>query len=750
MKYLNRKLFRDIKENWTQFFSVFLMAMLSIVVFIGLQGAWHGLQNSLDGFIKQSSLPNYWIQSSIVTDLDLQKVKSLTKVSRVERGTRLQVKQAGHQLIVDVYQHPMSHSYVVKGSKYNNLSKKGIWLNKEYAQSHHLSVNDNLKLTIGNQSKIFKIKGIVQNPSHIYFTGTQEFIAPNYSNYGYAYISPAALTNYLNYRGPYNVMEIKGNQNKMRRDIERIFSDRLIGFYSRATLPDVSNALDRVGQIRNLSYLFSFIFILLAILAMYTTIQRLIKNQSDIIATFKALGLSNFKVRLHYAGFGLLVGGLGTIAGLLLAPAISWFVLATQQQMFSIPHWQISFTASSILVVASVIVVCVLAAFEAARNATSGLPALFLRGKEESSAHKIWLEHWHLLWSHLSYASKWALRDIFINRTRTLMGIIGVAGGMMLMIAGIGMPQSMNHLVDKAYTHDFTYNKRLVVNNYEQYEKANPQAKQWVQLSQAHFTPDDGYNRLLVVVGQGDNVNTTTTTGKTIKDGGIYVTNGFAKKANLKVGDKLKVKTFAYHGLHKFKIKGIITSETNQGAYITKNTWVKAGGIFNPSTLLIKKHARYNRSDINTIIPIKDQQKNATDFVNNLNSIFILIIAFGILLIIIVLYNLGSLSFVERTRDYATLRVLGTTQKEIRKLTIFENVITTFVGWIIGIPAGIWFLGKYVDTFSTITLEYVRYFDWKTIVISTAVVWLASLSTTLFISHRIKKIDMVSALKSVE
>ncbi|MDF7682202.1 FtsX-like permease family protein [Lactobacillus sp. ESL0679] len=750
MKYLNRKLFRDIKENWTQFFSVFLMAMLSVIVFVGLQGAWHGLQKSLDEFTNQASLPNYWVQSSTITNPDLEKVKSLSKVSNVERGTRFQVKQSGRQLIVDVYQHPMSHFYIVKGNRYDNQSIRGIWINKEYAQNHNLAINDDLRLTINNQSKNFKIKGIVQSPEHIYFTGTQEFIAPNYSNYGYAYISPKALTEYLSYHAPYNIMEIKGNKNNMRRNIERIFSDRLIGFYSRKTLPDVSNALDRVGQIRNLSYLFSFIFILLATLAMYTTIQRLIKNQTDIIATFKALGLSNLKVRLHYASFGLLVGGLGTITGFLFAPAISWFVLVTQQQMFSIPHWKISFTYSSVLVVIGVIVICILAAFEAARNATSGLPALFLRGKEENSAHKILLEHWRLLWSHLSYESKWALRDIFINRVRTLMGIVGVAGGMMLMIAGLGMPQSMHHLVDKAYTHDFTYDRRLIVKDSAKYKKANPHAQQWVQLSQAHFTPDDGYDRTLVVLGTGSEVDTTTTTGNKIKNGGIYVTNGFAKKAHLKVGDKVKIRTFAYNKSHKFKIKGIITSETNQGAYITKKTWTKYGGTFNPSTLLVTKHYKYKKSDINSIISIKDQHKNATDFVENLISIFILIIVFGILLIIIVLYNLGSLSFVERTRDYATLRVLGTTQKEIRKLTIFENIITTFVGWIIGIPAGIWFLGKYVNTFSTINLEYVRYFDWKTILVSTIIVWLASLSTTLFISHRIKRINMVSSLKSVE
>lgn len=750
MKYLNKKLLRDVKNNWAQFFSVFLMALLSIVVFVGLQGAWHGLQDSVDGFINKSTLANYWTQSSSVTDADLKRINSISGVSNVQRGTRFQVKQNEHHVIIDAYEHPISQSYVVKGEKYNNESLNGIWINKEYAQHHHLTINDTLKFSVNKQTVRFKVKGIIQNPTRIYFTGTPEFIAPNYSEYGYAYISPRALKAQLSYQGPYNIVEIKGDHHNMRQETETIFGKRLVSFNSRSTLPDVSNALDRVGQIRNLSYLFSFIFILLAILSMYTTIQRLIKSQYDIIATFKALGFSNLKVGFHYASFGLFVGGLGALTGLIISPAISWFVLKSQQQMYSIPHWNISYTYSAIFVILGVISICILSAFLSARSATKGLPAIFLRGKEESSAHKIFIEHWNWLWTHIPYAGRWAIRDVFINRTRTLMGIIGVAGGMMLMIAGVGMPQSMNHLVDKSYTQDFTYAQRLTVNSYSQYSTEHPKAKQWVQLAPAHFTPDDGYNRLLVIIGPGNSVNSQTTTGKAIKEGGLYVTQGFAKRANIKIGDKLTVKTFGYDQSSRLKVKGIITSETNQGAYITKKTWEKAGGTFAPSTLLVKNNYTYNKNEINSTIKIKDQKNNAYNFVNNLMSIFILIIVFGVLLIVIVLYNLGSLSFVERTRDYATLRVLGTNQNEIRNLTLIENLMTTFVGWIIGIPAGIWFLGQYVSIFSTINLEYTRYFDWKTIVISSIFVWICSLSTTLFISRRVKRIDMVQALKGVE
>lgn len=752
MKYLNRKLWRDVRHNWTQFFSVFLMAFLSILVFVGLQGAWKGLDTSLDHYISDANLANYWAQATNVTDNDLSKLRDLKGISKVSAVTRIQVKQNSHQLIIDSLDHPVTKLHLVKGTAYSN-QRSGVWVNKEYVTNHNLKVGQTISMRYQGQTVRLKIRGIVQSVSRIYFNGTQEYIAPNYSNYGYAYVSPQTLTNEFHYAGGNNLIEIRGNHHQMRKAVEKIFGARLVVYYNRTTLPDVSSALDRVGQIRNLSYLFSFIFILLAILAMFTTIRRLIEDQMGEIATLKALGFQNRQLSLHYASFGLLVGGAGALVGAVFSPVISWFVLSTQQTMFSIPHWQLSYTYSSLAVIALVILICIGAADWAARGSMRGLPAKFLRGETESRVHHIWLERIGG-WRKLSYASRWAIRDVFFNKSRVLMGIIGVAGGMMLMIAGIGMPQSINHLVDKAYGHDFTYSKRLNFNNYQQYQQTNHPNGQWVQLSQAHYSPDDGYDRLLMVISKGnskgDYVQMKTTDGHKVEDGGVYVTQGFADRANLSKGMTLKIKTVGLSDPIKLKIKGTITSETNQGAYVTSKTWQDAGGTFQPTTLLVGKGAKYDKSAISSTITMNSQRQNAERFVNNLMSIFALIIAFAVLLIVIVLYNLGALSFVERSRDYATLSVLGIKRNELRNLTLIENLITTFVGWLIGIPAGIWFLGEYVNTFSTINLVYSPYINWITITVATVFVWICSLSTTLLISRRIRKLDMVEALKGVE
>lgn len=758
MTFLNLKLRRDIFKNWTQFFSVFLMSFLSVLVFVGLQGAWGGLEKSLDNFTKESNLADSWVYSTGFTDEDIEKINAVSGVKKVAEKTRIQVMDTRDNdqekyLSLETYSTSnLSIPFVTEGEALPTDKEDGIWLNKEYAAKNSIAVGDTIDLKLREQKIALQVKGIIQAPDRIYYTGTQEFIAPNYSNYGYGIISKETMQDTFHYKGLPNVIEMTNSKRDLRKDVEGILGTKYIAYYDQETLNEVANALDRVGQIKNLSYMFSFIFILLAILAMYTTIRRLIESQTKEIAVLKALGFSNRSIGVHYASFGFLIGGSGALLGAVVSPLLSWFVLSTQKDMFSIPKWVISYNYTSLIVALIVVFTCVLSAFLASRQARLGLPVLFLRGGSTKKIHSILLEKLPFIWNRFSFESRWALRDASINKVRMLMGIIGVAGGMMLLTAGFGMPESINHLVDKAYNEDFTYDKRLDATNFEALKEEF--VGQSVQILPARFTPDDGYNRLLIIIDEGSFVNMKTKGNKKISDDGIYLTNGFAERANLKVGDKVSVRPSLDDKKYEFKIKGIIASETNQGAYIMQNAWEKEGGVFKPQTLLVGKGDSLTsvekNPNVDSVIKITDQKENAYEFVASLTSIFMMIIAFAVLLVIVVLYNLGTLNFVERTRDYATLRVLGFHKKELKRITMVENLFTTLIGWLIGIPLGLWFLDQYVKTFSTIHLEYTSYISLLNLSLASLVVWVCSLTTTFFIGRRIQKLDMVESLKSVD
>jgi len=148
---------------------------------------------------------------------------------------------------------------------------------------------------------------------------------------------------------------------------------------------------------------------------------------------------------------------------------------------------------------------------------------------------------------------------------------------------------------------------------------------------------------------------------------------------------------------------------------------------------------------------MEDQRTNALELIDSFGGIIRLIIVLGIMLVVVILYNLGALNFTERTRDYATLRVLGFHRREIRQLVMRENLMTTGVGWLIGIPLGHWFLEQYTGALSLEShMIFYPYLATSSLIMASVIAVGFSLTTTFLLGRRIKNIDVASALKGVE
>ena len=157
-----------------------------------------------------------------------------------------------------------------------------------------------------------------------------------------------------------------------------------------------------------------------------------------------------------------------------------------------------------------------------------------------------------------------------------------------------------------------------------------------------------------------------------------------------------------------------------------------------------------NLSYVQEIATIDSQLKSTQSITENISIIFLLLKIAAILLGVVILYNLGILSYTERTREYATLKVLGFYQKEIRSFALRENVAITIVGWLVGIPIGLSFLGLYVKTVSMDSFDWVPKITPLSFIIASVITVGCSIGVSLLLSQKVKSINMVEALKSVE
>lgn len=755
-RHLNRKLLRDVRHYWPQFVAVLLMSLLSVLIYTGLEGAWNGLRTQLSSYAEDTTLADVWVQTTGSTPAE---VDALTQTPQIEAAEGVALMSAtdtdGGFLEVELLTSrgaTLSTPTVVDGAEMST-AQPGVWLGEPYASAHDYEVGDVLTLTVAGRPVELEVLGIYFSPEKLYFTGSPSLVAPHPTLYGYASAPATALG--LDETAPATLVRVRADDPAAAQTAAiDALGDAVVRATDRASNLAVSTAFDRVDQIRNLSVLFSSIFVLLAILAMYTSTRRLVDMQDREIATLKALGIPRRTIALHFSMYGLVAGGVGGLLGIAIAPAMSTFVLGTQQTMLSMPSWGIAYTPIPLAVLALVVAVCVGGAYLAARPAMRAIPAEQLR-PGVARGRRIALERVAPLWRRTGYGSRWAWRDSGTNKTRFVMGVVAVGGSIMLLFAGFGMPDSMQGQVVSAFQEENTYTARVALSGAGALDDAEVGDRpQEVQELVVRTDPADGFDRVLTVLGPGGHVHLMTVDGHEADPARISVTSATAERLGLGVGDVVAVTLPAGGGSRELAVEQLVTGSAPQGLYVSRERWEEIGEQFRATTVLVDGSADLDalRSSpaVTSVMTLQEQYDNADEMVTDLGGIFMLIRVFAILLTVIVLYSLGSLAFTERVRDYATLKVLGLSTGDLRRLAARENVVATLLGIVIGIPAGHLFLRAYVGTFSTPRLEYTSQISTVSIVLACAIAVAFSLATTFLLGRRLRAIDCASALKGVE
>lgn len=761
MRILFKKLFRTIIKNWIGFFSAFLMVFLSLLFYIGLQGTWYGMDKSLTNYMNQSKVADSWVQASYISSDQfhtIEKIKGIDILSEtLSINTSARVKDNNKKKSVNLNISTFNASGISRlklmGGKKLDKSKSGIYLNKPFADANNLKVGDYVSVNSSTGFKELKVLGTVLSPDSLYYTGSSEYTTPQYKEYGYGFISDETLRNdFLDMSPKYN-LTMRTSRN-VEKEIQKSLGSSFITYQTRATNPNISMAVNRVSQIKRLSLMFSALFALLAILAVYTTIQRLIIVQVKDIASLQAIGYSKKVIVLYYSSYGFIIGVGATLLAWVIAPLLSNFVLDSQKAMFSLPKWTIAYKMDSVFICIIMILVVVLSStISANRNRKIPLSSI-LKGESLAKGGK----NYHL-GGRLTIGNRWAIRDSLQHPVRIIMSIIGVSGGIALIMVGLGTQDTMKHQVNQSYGKEFTYYQLLKLGSQATPKQISDMRKKvdgqeiaagyatldWKsEISNESFTVIDNYS------GGSNYINLTTTSGKKIKDDGLYITKGLARRLNIGSGDILELQPSMSTKKLKMKVKGILDTKSLEGVYISRKAYEKMGMLFRGTAILTDYKTSITSGIVSQSITLQSQKANGMALVKNLKSIFLLIISFGILLSVVISYNLGSLGFMERERDYTTLSVLGYSIKGIRDLTMGENVISTVLGVVIGVPFGMWFLDKYVSIFSSDQIVYYKYISILNLSLALGITILASLSMVLLLSRRLKSLDMIESLKRVE
>lgn len=734
------------------------MAFLGVYVFTGFGAESFGFEETSSTYYGETNLADGWIYASNIDDDFVNKVNDLSSTKDSER--KLIVNSiADFDNDPDITLHflednDISKFYLVKGEEFNLSDGDGVWLDIRFAEAKNLTVGDNMSFTFEGMTVEKEIKGLGYSPEHLYQTSDSSMI-PDYDKMGFAYLSYEAFPVS---DVPYNVLLVKydGNSSNYEKQLDDDLTRDYSSFLPRAQHPSFAEFQDETEQHQMMTDVIPVIFIIISMLTLLTTMTRIINNQRMQIGVLKALGFKNRTIMFHYISYGFWMVLAGSILGLILGPlTLPPIMFEEMADLYSIPYWLTGFNISFIVVTLLMVVLAALISYFACRNIVNESPSSAIRPKIPKVSTSGFLEKLGI-WKKFSFNVRWNYRDAKRNKFRALMSIVGVMACTLIIVASFGCMDGFDEMKEWEYTDINHYSSKLVLEDN-------------ITASQVDYIADDvGGEKLMessIEIKSGDikksgvitvlddnKLYTPTDDNKnpiSISSNEVSISTKMAQLLGVGVGDTIKWHIMGSDKWISTKVDKIHSDPTSQGIIVSKEKLDDLGLNYTATSVISSHGVDKNYSGVKTIFSMDSLTDSWDDMMESSMTIIYLLAAFASLLSVIVLYNLGLLSFTEIKREFATLKVLGFKSSQLRKLLLTQNLWFTTIGFVIGVPLGrevlqyLW--GTMGDSFylkANISL--------KTLIITFLITYVVSILVNLMFSGKIKKLNMVESLKDNE
>lgn len=764
MKKLSKKRLRDIRQNKMQFFNIFIMVFLGVFVFAGIHAYMDGMEKSADNYYKNNNFQDIWLSGENFSNEDLEKVKNTENVKDAERmltiNTELENKDGVTLDTNFIESNNISKMYVVDGEEFSK-DKKGVWFDSYLAKNLDLKVGDEITFTYQNMKITEKIVGLVNTPDHVYFVKDDTEIFPTHKNYGYMYLSinelPQGMPQIFN-----QIIVDVDNTDKTQETKANLENNikSAIAVTDRESSVSYKGYNSEIEEGTTYSGVFTFLFLFIAVLSVTTTMNRFVKKQRTQIGTLKALGFKNRKIINHYVGYGFIISLAASVVGLLVGKfALGGFFLNMEMSYFEVPVYNTVLIPVVYILAIAVVALITLVTYLSCRSILkeSAVEALRLEiPKVKNTKFDLTTKG---IFKKASISTRWNLRDVGRNKGRSMMAIVGITGCTMLMLCAFGMMDTMKSYLSWEFDKISNFEYKLSLsNNYtdEQFRKITE--KYGNQTSKSYGIEikngDKKETNTLTVNDAPDKLKYTNHNKEymDLKDDGIYITEKLSEKYELKVGDEITWHIFGDDNWYTCKIAGLNRDPQNQQLNMTRKYYESLGLTYKADIVYTDENLINTKTidGVDTIQSIATLKQGMESMLETTETMVVLLIVVSAILGFVIIYNLGILSFTEKQYQFATLKVLGFKDKQIKNIFIKQNLWLTVVGIILGLPLGFWMLDYIFKSALGDNYDFNAYINLVSYLYATVGSLVVSVVVNKVLSRKVKKIDMVSSLKGNE
>ncbi|MFD2700590.1 ABC transporter permease [Paenibacillus shunpengii] len=774
MKLIN-KLFRDILQSFGQFLAFVLVIAVGAFFYTGLTTLSDNLSTYSTTYFQDHNLSDLNVHYNQISKQDIMAISAIEGIHKIEGRYTTDATQAFEdtRAAVKIHSIPTDNTIntpaIIEGIIPSDINE--ILLDSHYAKEHRYQVGDQFILNVNGKSVVFTISGLGENVEYAKKNETQD-----HKTNGFAYIAESGIPRIAGslYFNEVLIQAEEGyDVDQLGQTIKTQFSE--LSYVSQISKERTFSYLKLQQTIYNnklMSKVIPLVLFIIEAIILFLTLSRIIDSQRNQVGIMKALGIKNRTIILHYMGYPVLVGIIGSFIGSIIAGSVFIpLIEASNARSYSLPG--ITFTLSPYSAIPPIlfssafgILSCYLSGIGILRERA----AQAMRPKPPKKIKKLFIERYPEIWSRISYSYKLILRNILLNKHKALASSIGVVVSTVLLITAFATHASLIRVanqIEEVNTYDLKvdYAKEVsadilqlpsgIINSY-------PLSTFPVKF----MNGDNNENATLIVTEKQNNLIQffdEYDNRLVLEDNGILVPRSYADHYQITEGDTIQIQ-FTDPDLSiktvDMKVAQISNQYSNPSFYCS-TVYLESFGIdYQPTSLLVKASSAVDLSNIRHFfeqakyverIEDKHDLKETAQYILQQNSfVFIMFIISAVVLSFGANYSISSINIYERNRELATLKVLGYSKHKINRLIFFENIILTAFAILIALPISGYMYELVVKALSSTHQQIPDQLNLMVILVSVILAFLLTILSNLLLRRKVSQINMIESLKSVE
>lgn len=786
------KMIRELKENKGAYLGCLIIIAIGLMIFASFsmvidnitisKEQFYSNQNFAHGFIKLVAYPPAAIER-------LREIEGIRDIQgRMVKDVRVLFPHREDTVYLRLISvdpetsHPINGMHLIEGFPLND-NEPFIWVDNMFYEANGLNLNDKIEVIAGGMKRDLRVAGVGQSPEFIYALRTAADFYSSPETFGVAFIPFDIMKNFFPQEQAYNdivfTMNPEAGFEQIKEELERELRPYgLLSIIPRKEQTSHIMITQEIEGLASIALAVPVVFLAIAAMIMYIMLKRIIEQQRGQIGILKAFGYTRREIIFHYLSYGMTIGLLGGIVGGISGIIFSYPFTDLYSQFFNIPglggmvspwYWYL------FLSIIMALVFSLIAGYQGSKKVIELEPAEAMRPPAPVLGKKILLEKIHFVWHLLTVQGMMAVRNLARNTGRSVFVFLGI----MFCFAIASFTWSLNDLFQRMIFDQYekveTYDVKVSLNRPADGRGISgellhfPDVKNVEAMAEIPVTLTNRWHKKdVVVIG----ISAEGTLYNIIDDhdnrldppqSGLFLSERLATILDTAPGSTINLKNLLLPGsdeIIEVGVAGVIPQYVGMNAYMELEALRKLLGHNDLSTSFLlnieksgirKFQDQFLQSHLVAAIDEKEQQlKKLRDLMASMGSMIYIFAVIGVIIGFSIIYSSSIITLTERSRELASMMVLGMTPKEVLSVITFEQWLICGPAMLAGIPLSKLILSEVSREISndiyTIPVTITNSSFLLATIVTILSIWIAQRA----VAGKIRRLSLVEVLKSRE